>query len=104
MIQSCVEELNAEPPASKVANHYYNQKYNSKSLLQNYLAHPSCSILFWTMMELDTTREISTEPLPKLYITSIDNICGDCIAVPYDLEQNEEKNGKKVFFPTLIYV
>jgi hypothetical protein len=83
-----VEELNAEPPTSHEAITYFKQKYNTNSSLWNYLAHPSCSILFWTMMDLVPKRGTHNDFIPQLYVTSINNICGDCIAVPYDLTQN----------------
>jgi hypothetical protein len=92
LVQSCVEELNACPPISKQAKQYFNERYGSQSKLVNYLAHPSCSILFWTLLEttdfsyglMDNDVTIS---VPKLYLVGEGGICGSCIAVPYNLEQ-----------------
>jgi hypothetical protein len=50
LIQSCVEDLNACPPISEQAIQYFNERYGVQSKLLNYLAHPSCSILFWTLL------------------------------------------------------
>jgi hypothetical protein len=93
LIQSCVEDLNANPPTSITANEYYRNKYNTDANLPSYLAHPSCSILCWTMMELtDYTYQNKTGPIknnvPKLYVVSTSNICGSCLAVPYCLQQS----------------
>jgi hypothetical protein len=52
LIQSCVEDLKANPPTSNTANKYYREKYQTNTNLPSYLAHPSCSLLCWTMMEL----------------------------------------------------
>jgi hypothetical protein len=92
LVQSCVEELNACPPISKQAKQYFNERYGSQSKLVNYLAHPSCSILFWTLLEttdfsyglMDNDVTIS---VPKLYLVEEGELCGSCIAVPYNLEQ-----------------
>jgi hypothetical protein len=86
LVQSCVEELNADPPSSKSVREYYRENYGNPSDLKNYLAHPSCSILFWTVMETEPSDN-NREHVPKLYLTNTNNICGSCIAVPYDLQQ-----------------
>jgi hypothetical protein len=94
LVQSCVEDLNAFPPTSQTAIKYYSDKYGKTSKLDSYLAHPSCSIIYWTMMELTSYRwgSVGNQPtsirVPQLYVVSADNICGSCIAVPYDLCQN----------------
>jgi hypothetical protein len=100
IVQSCVEELNAYPPTSTTSINYYTDRYGSSATFDNYLAHPSCSILFWTLMELtsfptpqtDVEGDIPDQNIqllcPKLYVTSISNICGSCIAVPYNLDQS----------------
>jgi hypothetical protein len=92
LIQSCVEDLNANPPTSTTANEYYREKYQTNTNLPSYLAHPSCSLLCWTLTELtEYTYENEsgkfTQQVPKLYIVSINNICGPCLAVPYNLRQ-----------------
>jgi hypothetical protein len=92
MVQSCVEDLNADPPTNETAINYYAEKYGTQSPFPNYLAHPSCSILFWTVMEwtiYPSPDKNNSEMIrvPELYITSIENLCGSCIAVPYDLTQ-----------------
>jgi hypothetical protein len=93
LIQSCVEDLNANPPMSKTANEYYREKYQTNTDLPTYLAHPSCSILCWTMMELtdysykNKNGQI-TQKVPKLYVVNTSNICGSCLAVPYNLRQH----------------
>jgi hypothetical protein len=93
LVQSCVEDLNAFPPTSPTAIKYYSDKYGKTLKLDSYLAHPSCSIIYWTMMELTSYRwgsagNQSSISVPQLYVVSADNICGSCIAVPYDLCQN----------------
>jgi hypothetical protein len=92
LVQSCVEDLNANPPTSQTSIDYYKEKYGSQSSFQNYFVHPSCSILFWTMMEWTFFQSAASTTddyikVPKLYITSTKNICGSCIAVPYNLDQ-----------------
>jgi hypothetical protein len=92
LIQSCVEDLKANPPTSDTANKYYREKYQTNTNLPSYLAHPSCSLLCWTMMELTEYTYINvngkfTQQVPKLYVVSITNICGSCLAVPYNLRQ-----------------
>jgi hypothetical protein len=91
MVQSCVEDLTAEPPTNVTAINYYAEKYGTHSPFPNYLAHPSCSILFWTVMEWTSYQSDPNNSelirVPELYITSIENLCGSCIAVPYDLTQ-----------------
>jgi hypothetical protein len=92
MVQSCVEDLNADPPTNETAINYYAEKYGTQSPFPNYLAHPSCSILFWTVMEwtiYPSPDKNNSEMIrvPEIYITSIENLCGSCIAVPYDLTQ-----------------
>jgi hypothetical protein len=94
LVQSCVEDLNAFPPTSQTAIRYYNEKYGKNTKLDSYLAHPSCSIIYWTIMELTSYHWESVGNLPssisvpQLYVVSANNICGSCIAVPYDLCQN----------------
>jgi hypothetical protein len=93
LIQSCVEDLNANPPMSKTANEYYREKYQTNTDLPTYLAHPSCSILCWTMMELtdysyNNKNGQITQKVPKLYVVNTSNICGSCLAVPYNLRQH----------------
>lgn len=96
MVQSCVENLFADPPRSKMAIEYYKSKYGQHATIRNYLAHPSCSIIYWTIMELidypvselSNHSAPSASKVPQLYIVNIENICGSCIAVPYDLKQN----------------
>jgi hypothetical protein len=91
MVQSCAEDLNAEPPTNETAIDYFAERYGTNAPFINYLAHPSCSILFWTVMEWTSYQsDQNTSELirvPELYITSIENLCGSCIAVPYDLTQ-----------------
>jgi hypothetical protein len=92
LIQSCVEDLNANPPTSTTANEYYREKYQTNSNLPTYLAHPSCSILCWTMMELtkytfQNKNGTIEQTVPKLYVVSTSSICGSCLAVPYNLRQ-----------------
>jgi hypothetical protein len=92
LIQSCVEDLNANPPTSTTANEYYREKYQTNTNLSSYLAHPSCSLLCWTLTELtEYTYENEngklTQQVPQLYVVSINNICGSCLAVPYNLRQ-----------------
>jgi hypothetical protein len=92
LIQSCVEDLKANPPTSATANKYYREKYQTNTNLPSYLAHPSCSLLCWTMLELTEYTYINengkfTQQVPKLYVVSITNICGSCLAVPYNLRQ-----------------
>jgi hypothetical protein len=91
LVQSCVEDLNTNPPSSQTAIDYYKDRYGTSSSFENYFAHPSCSLLFWTMMEWTFFKDGNASDnfikVPKLYITSTDNLCGSCIAVPYNLDQ-----------------
>jgi hypothetical protein len=93
LIQSCVEDIDANPPTSATANEYYREKYLTNTDLPSYLAHPSCSILCWTMMELTEYAYVNKtgkikQRVPKLYVVSTSYICGSCLAVPYDLWQH----------------
>jgi hypothetical protein len=93
LIQSCVEDIDANPPTSVTANEYYREKYQTTTDLPSYLAHPSCSILCWTMMELTEYAYVNKtgkikQRVPKLYVVSTLYICGSCLAVPYDLRQH----------------
>jgi hypothetical protein len=42
----------------------------------------------WTFFKSAASDTDEFIKVPKLYITSTENICGSCIAVPYNLDQN----------------
>lgn len=91
LINSCVESLDSQPPSSETAREYYKNNYADISEFTDYLAHASCSILYWSMLE---QTEVSEDPhvcgrrFPKLYLVRIEDITDTCIGVPYDLEEN----------------
>ena len=82
LVESLIENLYVTP--TKVEE-YLPHAYPEG--LKNYLAHPVCSLVYWSQFEMEVLDgdNVYNELVPKLYVISVDHMQSPRIVVPFDV-------------------
>ena len=84
-VVECLAESIYKAPTTK----YSKYAGDGEPEMSNYLAHPVCTIIYWSMME---TLEGTRGGVPLLRIVPTLAICDTCVAVPFDI--TDEHSGE----------
>jgi len=92
IVQSLIESIYSEnPDVKRKTNNLY-----TGAEIKNYLSHPVCSVVYWSMLEPDEYTYKNTSvchpDVPKLRVVPVDTMVSPRIVVPYDIANTDFEN------------